>query len=565
MPIKVLSAEVAHKIAAGEVVERPASVVKELIENSLDAGATRISVEVRGGGLQLIRVSDNGAGIPAEEMHLAFQRHATSKIEALDDLESISTLGFRGEALPSIATVSGVTLTSRPSSAVDGAFIALTGGGIVEEGKRGCPPGTSVVVRGLFSNVPARLKFMKSPATEAGRVSELVAHYALAFPEVAFYLLVDRRTAFQTPGGSTQRDVLAQVYGRETAQAMLDATGDFAEIGVSGLVSPPSLSRASRSYISIFVNRRWVQSRMLSYAIEEAYHGMLMIGKHPIAIVNLSLPPRDVDVNVHPAKSEVRFRREQDAFGAVQRAVRAALTDSARGGPVPPVGPLAAPGGDRSFERQLAPVEPVQPSLLGPSGAPAPRPALPILRVVGQVANTYIIAEGPDGMYLVDQHAAHERVLFERLKAQAAKREVEVQGLLDPLAVQLTPRQEETLKCDGEALAQFGFAIEPFGDRTCLLRAVPAVLKGRSAAEAVIDLLDSLDQGTAGSDLVEPIAITLACRGAVRAGDTLTPEEMREMMRQLERTSSPRTCPHGRPTVLHLSSSRLEREFGRQP
>lgn len=562
MPIKVLPDEVAHKIAAGEVVERPASVVKELVENSLDAGATRVAIEVRGGGLQLIRVSDNGSGIPAEEMGLAFQRHATSKIEALDDLESLSTLGFRGEALPSIATVSLVTLVSRPATAIDGAHITLKGGGVVEEGVRGCPPGTSVAVRGLFQNVPARLKFLKSPATEGGRISDLVAHYALAFPEVSFSLTIDGRLSFQTPGGSNQREVLAQVYGPDIAQAMLEVSGEFGEMAVSGLISPSSISRTSRSYISIFINRRWVQSRMLSYAVEEAYHGMLTVGRHPIAVISLSLPPREVDVNVHPAKSEVRFRHERDAFGAVQRAVRAALTEQT---PVPALGNLTSPSAVVPSDRVRPPerAEARQPSLMESLKAqPAAKPALPILRVLGQVANTYIIAEGPDGMYLVDQHAAHERVLFEKLQAQVARRAVEVQGLLEPVTIQLTSRQEEVLKAEGGTLSQYGFEIEPFGGRSYLVRAVPALLKNQEV-EAILDLLDSLGQSGTAGDSSEPLAIALACHGAVRAGGTLTLEEMRDLVRQLETTANPRTCPHGRPTVLHFSSSRLEKEFGR--
>jgi DNA mismatch repair protein MutL len=557
MPIKILAPDVVSKIAAGEVVERPASVVKELIENSLDAGATQVSIEARGGGVSLIRVSDNGVGIPADEAELAFHRHATSKINDMADLETISSLGFRGEALPSIAAVAEVEILARTTGEIAGTYLKLQHGKVVEKTKRGCPVGTTVTVRNLFRNVPARLKFLKSVATESGHISNLVSQYSLAFPEVRFSLIIEGRIALQTPGSGSLRDALVKVYGLDTAEAMIEVKEGEQLPRISGFVSAPSLSRSSRSHLSFFVNRRWVRSRLLSRAVEDAYQGMLMVGRHPIAVLNISLPGDDVDINVHPTKNEVRFRYEHALFAAVQKAVRAALVEQM---PVPQVRQPTPVGGHLEQEPLWAKKEEV---VAAPLFAPTETERrLPILRVLGQVATTYIIAEGPDGLYLIDQHAAHERILFEKVRAQQARREVEVQGLLEPVTIEVTPRQEELLKAGGEILAAYGFAIEPFGQRTYLVRAVPAVVKER-VAEAVGEVLDALSSEGNPKEWEQKVAISLACHSAVRAGQVLSPDEMRQLMRELEQTELPLTCPHGRPTMIRFSSSQLEREFGR--
>ena len=572
MPIRILTPDVASKIAAGEVVERPASVVKELLENSLDAGATQIAIEVQGGGVRLIRVVDNGAGIPHEEVDIAFERFATSKVATADDLEGISSLGFRGEALPSIAAVSEVTMVTRSRDELSGIFVNIKDGAILEKAKRGCPPGTTVTVRNLFRNVPARLKFLKSTATENGHISNLVAHYSLAFPEVRFTLLIDGRTAFRSAGSGNLREVLGAVYGLDVAKAMLQIaakdTADPLQPGVTGFVSPISLTRASRSYLSFFVNRRWVQNRMLPYALEEAYQGLLMVGRHPIAVINISLLPQELDVNVHPAKNEVRFRNERDVFSAIHKAVRSTLTAQA---PMPTLDTLphsqssSAPPGERLPAFAANPEEAETRATLAtpPHSAEPVAKSLPILRVVGQMANTYVIAEGPDGMYLIDQHAAHERVLFERIRNQRSRRAVEVQGLLQPVPVELTVRQQELMELQSEALSEYGFGIEHFGERTYLVRSVPALLKGQNVAQSLVEVLDFLAEGEKG-DRREEIAISLACHGAVRAGQALSHEEMLDLIRQLEQASQPRTCPHGRPTMIHLSASQLEKGFGRR-
>jgi len=462
MPIKILAPEVVSKIAAGEVVERPASVVKELIENSLDAGATQVAIEARGGGVSFVRVIDNSTGIPAEEVALAFRRYATSKIDTVADLETISTLGFRGEALPSIAAVAEVEVLTRAPGEIAGTYVCLRSGAVMEKGKRGCPQGTSVTVRHLFRNFPARLKFLKSPATESSHISNLASHYSLAFPEVRFSLIIDGRVVLQTTGNGELRDVLVSLYGLETAEAMIPVGERDSQVW--GFVSPSCVTRASRSYLSFFVNRRWVKSPLLSRSVEDAYQGLLMTGRHPIAVLNISLPYQDVDVNVHPTKAEVRFQYEQALFSTVQRAVRAALVEDM---PVPLVrrqpSPVDVPT-SLLDEQPLARQEGLFESLA--SARLPSKSALPILRVLGQLSSTYIIAEGPNGLYLIDQHAAHERILFEGIRAQQMKSEVEVQGMLEPLSIEVTPRQEEMLKAGGELLASYGFAIEPFGQRT---------------------------------------------------------------------------------------------------
>jgi DNA mismatch repair protein MutL len=559
-----LSPETVAKIAAGEVVERPASVVKELVENSLDAGASQISIDVKGSGVSFIRVSDNGAGLPADQAEMAFQRHATSKIADLADLEGATTLGFRGEALPSIAQVAQVEMLTCGEGGAAGVYLSLREGKTVKREARACPQGTAVTVRDLFRNVPARLKFLKSATTESNQISNLVGQYCLAFPEVRFTLSIDGRTALRTPGSGSLRDALAEVYGAEVAQAMLEIRANPGEAGlapsVSGFISPPSVNRGARNCLSFFVNRRWVQSRLLSGVVEKAYEGWLPVRRHPIVALNLSMSPALVDVNVHPAKREVRFAQEPVVFGTVHGTVRRVLMEKA---PIPEMSPSAitAPVAvGRAFETPPVASGPRPVPLLMPEPS---RREIPVLRVLGQAAGTYVIAEGPDGLYLIDQHAAHERVLFDRILGQSRERAVQVQSLLEPVAVEITPKQEALLAAHREVMAHFGFSIEPFGDRTCLVRAVPSVLTGEGIADAVKETLDSLDDDAGALDGEGRIARSLACHGAIRAGQSLSQEEMRELIGQLERTASPRTCPHGRPTMVHLSSLRLDREFGR--
>jgi len=402
MTIKILDKATINQIAAGEVVERPASVVKELVENAIDAGATQIGVEIRGGGVSLIKVTDNGRGIPAGEVELAFERHATSKIRSAEELQTIGSLGFRGEALPSIAAVADVELLTCFTDEKAGTFIALEGGVVTQKKARARTPGTTVTVRNLFKRVPARLKFLKSMATEAGHVANVVGQYALAYPEVAFSLTVDGRESLKTSGRGKLLDAVIDVYGAALASRMLplvDAEpawqgGQSLDIKVAGMVGAPELGRASRDLLSFFINRRWVNHRLLSYAVEEAYSGLLMTGRHPVAVLDISLPPGEVDVNIHPAKSEVKFRADSAVFRAVQRAVRRTLVAQM---PVPRVEEVLAP-----YRASTVDIPRLWEGSTAPPVAPLPgrllMDSLPVLRVAGQVMNRYIVAEGPDGL-----------------------------------------------------------------------------------------------------------------------------------------------------------------------
>jgi DNA mismatch repair protein MutL len=567
MTIKILDAKVVSQIAAGEVVERPASVVKELVENALDAESTQITVEIKGGGISFIRVTDNGRGIPEGETEMAFARHATSKIEGLQDLQRLASLGFRGEALPSIASVAQVQMSTSVQGQTSGSYLSLDDGRIIEHKSQARSPGTTISVYNLFRKIPARLKFLKSQVAEAGRIADIVSQYALAYPEVRFSLINEGKTSLRSPGSEKLVDAVTAVYGLEVAQNMLEIKSQAGSldsgklpITVTGMVGSPKISRSNRDYLSFFVNRRWVNNRMLAFAVEEAYHGLLMQGKHPLAIINIGIAPQLVDVNVHPAKTEIKFQDEHAVFAAVQKAVRQTLIKTA---PVPqleeakssfgiPLRPLSASGPMASSQnvRGAVGVEISQPAI--------PLISLPLLRVLGQLARCYIVAEGPDGLFLIDQHAAHERIIFEKIKGQRDSRNVEVQGLLEAVTFEVAPRQAAVLKAHGTELADFGFNLEAFGNHTFLVRAIPSVLRDRDWSAMLRESLDSLSDNWA-----ENLAVTLACHSAIRAGKVLSDVEMRELVKQLEQTSLPNTCPHGRPTMIQMSLQRLLKEFGR--
>ncbi len=563
MPIRILSPEVASKIAAGEVIERPASVVKELMENSIDAGASQIKVEVRQGGRRLIRVIDDGEGIAAEEVELAFARHSTSKLKDAEDLYRIATLGFRGEALPSIAAVSKVTMVTRAKEQEIGALLQIEGGKVIKRQKKGAPRGTVVSMEDLFFNTPARLKFLRKDSTEGGHISDLVTRYAMAYPNIRFSLLSEGRIVFRSTGSGSLYDVLIEVYGLETARQMLEIAslqgpveGEAERPKISGYVGAPSLYRASGRYLTILINGRWVRDQLLGYAIKEAYHTLLPKGRHPIAVVRVDLPPQEVDINVHPAKAEVRFQRSGEVFAAVQKAVRHTL----KGAPIPIIStPRWAPEPRPPITRRPSPGQ--MALEVQRTEEIAPPKKIPPLRVLGQLGRTYIIAEGPEGMYLIDQHAAHERVLYERLLGERAKMAVSSQSLLEPLTLDLDPEEAAILEEKRETLRAWGFDLEPFGGQTYLLRAVPAILKGGDLSQAVREVIDEASRQAGRWE--EEFVISLACHGAVRAGQTMSDKEMRELVRQLEETTSPRTCPHGRPTMIHLSAEQLQKEFGR--
>ena len=570
MPIKVLPPDLANKIAAGEVIERPASVVKELVENSLDAGATRIVVEVAGGGTEKLRVIDDGEGITPAELETAFARHATSKLQTQEQLDAIVTLGFRGEALPSIAAVSRLTMTTRPHQADAGQRIAIDWGDVSADGPQGCPVGTTVEVADLFGNMPARRKFLKSNSTEMGRVQELVARYALAYPAVAFQMVNEGRRLLTSSGNGQPRETLLAVYGSEAAEGMLEIHGEDPENGysVDGFISAPNLHRSNRTYMAFFVNRRWIQSRMLSFALEEAYHGLLPERRFPMAAINLTVPYGEVDVNSHPAKREVRFHQEGKVFSALQRTVRAALIADS---PVPPLqspsGPstqmIYPPSGNQSYFPKTVFSGQQQGIFSGPVDAAAPVSAPPPLKVVGQVKLTYIVAEGPDGMFLVDQHAAHERILFDRIQAKDDG-EQPAESLLEPAMVDLSPAQIEVLQKNAETLTRYGYRLESFGANAYLVRAVPSILSEQDPGQGLLNVLDMVAFEGLLRQQEDVLAASIACHSAIRAGKSLSDVEMRSLLEQLEATTNPHTCPHGRPTMLHFSSFHMEREFGRR-
>lgn len=603
MKIKILPAEVASQIAAGEVVERPASVVKELLENALDAGASFINISIEGAGRRLIEVADDGCGITADELSLAVSRHATSKLTSAADLFYITTLGFRGEALASIASVARLTLTSRPPEADIGARLHVEAGQASPVQPVGAPSGSVTRVEDLFYNVPARLKFLKSDVTERRQIDELVTRYALAYPRVRFHLRQDGRPSLQTSGNGDRREILASLYGVDNARNMLEVIAEYhgnsaaldvaqtsgsgPMMRITGFVSPVSITRSNRREITFFVNGRWVQDSALTAALIQAYHTFLMVGRYPMALLFLDLPPDMVDVNVHPAKSEVRFRDKDRVFSAVQRAVRRALKAYT---PVPglfgdlpltpPDNALAAGGHPAPWESSSQ--EGSESLSLGPGSweqretYPAETPPIshqppianlksPILRLVGQVASAYLVAEGPDGLYLIDQHAAHERVLFERFMAQRTST-IPAQTLLEPAAVEFPPASARLLVEQLPALSRLGFQVEIFGANTFLVRAIPVLLAGSDPAAALRVLVEDFEEDeTPLQGEMEARIIARVCkRAAVKAGRTLSTEEQRALLQDLEACHSPRTCPHGRPTMIHLSVDLLARQFGRK-
>lgn len=604
MPIRLLSSEVASQIAAGEVIERPASVVKELLENSLDAGARSISITIEEAGKKLVEVADDGSGIPSAELELAVARHATSKLVRSDDLFSISTLGFRGEALASIGSVSRMTLTSRVQEEKEGARLTVEGGICERPTKVGTTNGTTICVEHLFYNVPARLKFLKSDVTERRAIDQLVTRYALAYPHKRFKLSDGRNITLQTSGDGDRRSILAALYGVDTAKQMLEIMAEEEGLRLTGFISPTSLTRSNRKEITFFINGRWVHEVSLTTALLQAYHTLLMVGRYPLTALFLEMPPDEVDVNVHPAKAEVRFRNQDKIFSFVQRSARKALLAYS---PVPHVAPslwgttrtvpsetprhtgldwlighdeqVPANSGQysvdsgqwtvdsRTLSAEREPIAPIGSSstVHRPSSDPS-FASIPLLRLVGQLGATYLVAEGPDGLYLIDQHAAHERVLFEKLMTQHSMKNIPSQALLTPAIVTLPPSTSHLLMTQLPVLQNFGFDVEEFGPNTFQVRAMPALFMGSDASAALRALVEDFeeDESPLQNEIEAKLAARVCKRLAVKAGQSLSHDEQRALLMDLESCDSPRTCPHGRPTMIHLSVDMLERQFGRR-
>ncbi len=627
MAIRVLSDVLISRIAAGEVVERPASAVKELVENALDAGARDIRVDCVEGGKKLIRVADDGSGIRAAEVETAFLHHATSKLREIADLSTIKTLGFRGEALASIAAVAQVTCITRHAEESSGTLIRIDNGETLAHERHGRPPGTTMTIERLFERIPARLKFLKSAQTERGQIDALLTRYALAYPDVRFTLTQDGKIALQTTGNGDMRDVLIETHGADIASQMVPIepaeqtlpAPDMERPGVrvEGFVALPVMSHGNRSKIQVFVNGRPVQDAKLTYAVVQAYHTLLMTGRYPIAVVKVSAPPGDVDVNVHPAKAEVRFRDADGVFSAVHRAIRRSLLanmtppeapsvfkraesgefalpgDGAASGRMSPGGigrqadhsdaviearrvPVQRPLGGEAWERVGVSRHGSDTPAIGwgqaeasrstqPEPTTAPGRTLPALRILGQLAATYILAEGPEGLYLIDQHAAHERILFEKLLAQHEAGTMASQTLLDPVSVDVPADAVALLEENSAMLRQLGLDIDRFGGATFLVRAVPQLMAQDDVPAALRDIAAQLESGGAPlrSEIEANVLRRVCKRMAIKAGRVLSFPEMQALVRDLEACESPRTCPHGRPTMIQIGMGQLEREFGR--
>ena len=626
-----LSPHVANLIAAGEVVERPASVVKELLENAVDAGATKVTVEIQNGGMTFLRVTDNGCGMSPEDARTAFLRHATSKLRTAEDLSRIGTMGFRGEALAAIASVSRIDLLTKTADSLSGTSLRLEAGQILEESESGCPDGTTVIVRDLFYNTPARMKFMKSDTVEGGKVAAAVQLQALAHPEVAITFLRDGKQVLSTPGTGKLDAATYCVYGKECAQ-MLSVNSTWEQYSLTGFVSKPTQARPSRALQTFFVNGRPVKSRLLIAALEEAYRNQIMQNKFPACVLHLTVPATMVDVNVHPAKTEVKFLSEKAVFDCVHYGVLGALnkqTDrpqmqfrpqSAPQTPplyTPPTPPAAAAPKKETFFRTMtaeeyknfsgalkdaprpapaaaaatvAAIERQQPSVVREQVATplysAPAPAAPVApqpepiqpepeqqqiampaeipwRMVGELYHSYILVEQGEDAFLIDKHAAHERILFEKLKANQEK--ISSQMLLTPIPVRLNADAAAQLLANSQMLLELGFEIDEFGDNTVLLRQIPMDLDESGAAEALETLAADLLRGRRESkDTVrDELLHTVACKAAIKAGWLNDEKELLALVKAVMEREDLKYCPHGRPICISLSKKQLEKQFKR--
>ncbi|HZY62923.1 MAG TPA: DNA mismatch repair endonuclease MutL [Edaphobacter sp.] len=634
--IRILSDLVANQIAAGEVVERPASVVKELLENSLDAGATRIRIEVEGGGRKLIRIADNGHGMMKDDALLAFERHATSKLRTSDDLLSIATLGFRGEALPSIASVSRLALETRAAEEDSGTFIEIAGGNIQRVEEAGLPVGTTITIRDLFFNTPARRKFLRSEQTELSHIAALVTHYALAHPGKHFELHSATQSLLIAPIAATSGDRLFQIFGRETSSLMLPITAemDFARAGlpepppwkrevdyvppdpgylrITGFISKPELQKLNRNSVYVFVNHRLVRDKLVLHALTEAYRNIIPPTSFPVVLLFLEMPPQEVDVNVHPAKTEVRFRQSAFVHDFIRDTVRTALMQARPvasfaaalhntphasasltldvspmpDGPTQPVfdpnlpqseaEPALADAAPFSLAAQPVPESPGRlsfPEAQIPVGYEAPTAdenatlnSLATLKPLGQLRDSFIIAVNEEGLWIVDQHVAHERVLFEKILREREVEKVQRQRLLMPVLVDLLPGQMVSFARLADELERNGFEAEPFGPTTIAIKAAPVGLEGRELErmlEEVLAVPDREQQAENAEARSRRIAASIACHAAIKVNMPLEPAKIDWLLAELGKTEHPTSCPHGRPIALRYTHKDIARAFQR--
>jgi DNA mismatch repair protein MutL len=651
--IRILTDQVANQIAAGEVVDRPASVVKELLENSLDAGATRIRIEIEAGGRKLIRIVDDGHGMGRDDALLAFERHATSKIRSSDDLLSIATLGFRGEALPSIASISRLDLTTRMEEDASGTAIEIAGGKILRVADAGAPPGTTIAVRDLFFNTPARRKFLKAESTELGHVTALVTHYALAHPDKHFELHSATHALLIAPPVKRSSERIFQIFGNDTLQQLIPVAAELkmeraglpepppwkrdedyerpapGHLRVSGFVSKPELQKLNRNSIYFFVNRRLVRDKLIVHAVIEAYRNIIPPTSFPVILMFLEMPPEEVDVNVHPAKTEVRFRQPSFIHDFVRDTIRnslisarpaaaflQAITASAHATPslMPAVSPLPSPQADGAEgERKLESDPPVEAaeaapfSLVAPEASPIPGQlpfsgdvlqalgsmALPTahncgdqalpegeaatdpgpslnslasLKPLGQLRESFILAVNDEGLWIIDQHVAHERVLFEKVLRDREVERVQRQQLLMPMLVDLLPEQMTVFAGIAAELDRNGFEAEPFGPRTIAIKAAPVGLEGGHLERMLTEVLEQTERETQSENLEAArtrIAASIACHAAIKINTRLDPARMEWLLAELAKTEHPTSCPHGRPIALRYSWKDIQRAFQR--
>lgn len=655
--IAVLDQNTIDKIAAGEVVERPSSVVKELVENAIDAGATAVTVEITDGGKKLIRITDNGSGMESEQIPLAFLRHATSKIEKVEDLEHIASLGFRGEALSSIAAVSQVELITKTPSDISGSRYVIEGGNEIALEELGAPEGTTFLVRNLFYNTPARSKFLKSDMTEANYIHTLMEQLALSHPEISFKYIQNKQVKLHTSGNYSVKDVIYSVYGREIAKALLDVNYENSFMKVEGFVGKPEIARGNRSFENYYINGRYVKNNIITKAIENAYRGFLMQHKFPFVSLRMEMEGNDLDVNVHPAKREVRFAREQEVYDAVYDMVRSALT---RKEMIPKVSVDSTPAKTETKEEKITraavpePFETKRREEMYPNTVRKPevrdglnarteirkpfsqgtqsetivrepaaeyRPAFSEaeeemfsgtlrenqkldeekkqaelklteepekkqappqqlelfeekllapesrsrIRVVGQIFDTYWLVQFEDNFYIIDQHAAHEKVYYERMVKQFREHSIDSQYLSPPMIVTLSMQEEEVLNSNKDYFEQFGFEIENFGGREYRISAVPSNLYGLTEEDLFLEMLDNLsgNNSTDALDIFASKLATMACKAAVKGNHAMSFEEAEKLIDELLTLDNPYHCPHGRPTIIAMTRTELEKKFKR--
>ncbi|MBN1435778.1 MAG: DNA mismatch repair endonuclease MutL [Sedimentisphaerales bacterium] len=626
MPIIALPQHLVNRIAAGEVVERPASVVKELLENSLDAHATQVTIDIEEGGKKLIRITDNGSGIPADQLHLAVAPHATSKIKSDQDLFAINSFGFRGEALASIASISQTEILSRPAEATEGALITVTAGQASDVSPAPSPPGTTITVRNLFMNTPARRKFLRTASTEMGHITEQFTRVALAHTDVALTLNHNNRTVHQLPAGQSLRQRIAALFNPELADSVIAVNRQDPDAQISGLIAPPQAARSGSQWQYVFLNRRFIRDRFVTHAIREAYRSMLEVNRQPVVFIFITIPPDAVDVNVHPAKIEVRFADSNRIHSQVLAAIRDRLLSTdlsvdfqpstagilpASLTPQDPNQPAESEEDRRRRVRQAmvdffknqppnshsnlpspntpATTSTAPPFTLSPSAPPQTKPLnftnnqpTPTTdtqdttsietpdtiapRAFVQIHNTYIVAETPQGLIIIDQHALHERILYEQLNDNLLQGPLPTQRLLIPETIDVTAAHIAALEDAAPILADLGIIIEQFGPTTIALQGLPPLLARTNPTTFVTELLDFFVANPAKKsreEILHPILDIMACKAAVKAGDPLTPQEIQNLLKQLPQTNRPTTCPHGRPTTINLTLAQLEKQFKR--